>query len=42
MHPLAKIAKDTAAGAVFITAIGAVIVGLLILGPKLLMLFAPH
>ena len=42
IHPLAKIAKDTAAGAVFITAIGAVIVGLLILGPKLLMLFAPH
>jgi len=36
VHPLAKIAKDTAAGAVLITAIGAVIVGLLILGPRLL------
>lgn len=36
IHPLAKIAKDTAAGAVLITAIGAVIVGLLILGPRLL------
>ncbi len=35
-HPLAKIAKDTAAGAVLIAAIGAVIVGLLIFGPKLL------
>ena len=35
-HPLAKVAKDAAAGAVLIAAIGAVIVGLLILGPKLL------
>ena len=34
-HPLAKIAKDAAAGAVFILAIMAVIVGLLILGPPL-------
>lgn len=34
-HALAKIAKDCAAGAVFVCAIVAVIVGLLILGPKL-------
>lgn len=37
-HPLSKIAKDTAAGAVLIGAIGAVIVGLLIFGPRLLAL----
>jgi len=37
-HPLAKVAKDTAAGAVLISAIGAVIVGLVIFGPKLLTL----
>ncbi len=34
-HPLSKIAKDTAAGAVLVGAIGAVIVGLLIFGPRL-------
>ena len=34
-HPLAKIAKDVAAGIVLLTAIGAVIVGLIIFGPKL-------
>ena len=34
-HPLAKIVKDVAAGAVLVTAIIAVIVGLLILGPPL-------
>ena len=34
-HPLAKIAKDAAAGAVLVTAITAVIVGVLILGPPL-------
>ena len=34
-HPLAKVAKDTAAGAVLISAGGAVLVGLLILGPHL-------
>ena len=34
-HPLAKIAKDAAAGGVLIAAILAVIVGLLILGPPL-------
>ncbi len=37
-HPLSKIAKDTAAGAVLIGAIGAVVVGLLIFGPRLLAL----
>ena len=37
-HPLAKIGKDVAAGAVFVCAIGAVIVGLLIFGPRLLAL----
>ena len=35
-HPLAKIGKDVAAGAVLICAIGSVVVGLLIFGPKLL------
>jgi diacylglycerol kinase len=34
-HPLAKIAKDVAAGAVLLSAILAVIVGLLVLGPHL-------
>ena len=35
-HPLAKIAKDVAAGIVLLTAIGSVVVGLLIFLPKLL------
>jgi undecaprenol kinase len=39
-HPLAKVAKDAAAGAVLITALGAVVVGVLILGPKLLAVIA--
>jgi diacylglycerol kinase len=39
-HPLAKVAKDTAAGAVLVSAIGAVVVGLLILGPRLLAIIA--
>jgi diacylglycerol kinase (ATP) len=34
-HPLARIAKDVAAGAVLLMAITAVLVGLLILGPPL-------
>lgn len=34
-HPLARIAKDVAAGAVFVTAAGAVVVGYLIFGPRL-------
>lgn len=34
-HPLAKVAKDVAAAAVLVGAIGAVLIGLLILGPPL-------
>ncbi len=34
-HPLAKIAKDVAAAAVLVGALGAVLVGALILGPPL-------
>lgn len=34
-HPLAKVAKDVAAAAVLLGAIGAVFIGLLILGPPL-------
>ncbi|CUS02248.2 putative diacylglycerol kinase [Candidatus Promineifilum breve] len=34
-HPLAKTAKDVAAAAVLVGALGAVVVGLLILGPPL-------
>ncbi len=35
-HPFAKVAKDVAAGVVLLTAIGAVVVGLFIFGPKAL------
>ncbi len=35
-HPLARVAKDAAAGAVLIAAIGAALIGLLVLGPPLL------
>lgn len=35
VHPLAKIAKDVAAAAVLVGAVGAVLVGLLLLGPPL-------
>jgi diacylglycerol kinase (ATP) len=35
-HPLAKIAKDVAAAAVLVGAAGALLVGLLIMGPPLL------
>lgn len=35
IHPLAKTAKDVAAAAVLVGAIGAVIIGLLIMGPPL-------
>lgn len=38
-HPLAKIAKDVAAGAVLLSAMLAVIIGLLVFGPHLLHLF---
>jgi diacylglycerol kinase len=34
-HPLAKVAKDVAAAGVLVGACGAVLVGLLILGPPL-------
>jgi diacylglycerol kinase len=34
-HPLAKVSKDVGAGAVLISAIAAIAVGLLILGPPL-------
>jgi diacylglycerol kinase (ATP) len=36
VHPLARIAKDTAAAAVLIAAIVAVLVGIAVLGPRLL------
>jgi diacylglycerol kinase len=35
IHPLAKVAKDAAAGAVLVAALAAVVVGLLVLGPPL-------
>ena len=35
VHPLAKIAKDVAAAAVLVGALGAVLIGLLLLGPRL-------
>jgi diacylglycerol kinase (ATP) len=35
-HPLAAKAKDVAAGAVLIAAIGSVLIGLIIIGPYLL------
>jgi diacylglycerol kinase len=34
-HPLAKAGKDAAAGAVLVAALGAILIGLLILGPPL-------
>lgn len=39
-HPLVKKAKDVAAGAVLIAAIGAVIIGVIVLGPYVLKLLA--
>ncbi|MFW6068037.1 MAG: diacylglycerol kinase family protein [Chloroflexota bacterium] len=39
-HPLAKVAKDVAAATVLVGALGAVIIGLLILGPPLWARFA--
>lgn len=39
-HPLAKIAKDSAAAAVLVLALTAAVVGLLILGPPLLAWYA--
>ena len=40
-HPLAGKAKDAAAGAVLVAAIGSVIVGALVFGPHLLRVLAP-
>ena len=39
IHPLAKMAKDIASGAVLVTAIAAIVVGLIIFLPKLIDLF---
>ena len=39
-HPLVGHAKDVAAGAVLIAAIGSVLIGLLVIGPRLIALFA--
>lgn len=38
-HPLARVAKDAAAGAVLIASAGALLVGAAVLGPPLLRLF---
>lgn len=40
LHPLAKAAKDTAAGAVLVASMGALLVGIAVLGPPLLRLLA--
>ena len=42
IHPLAKKAKDCAAGAVLLAAIGSAVVGCIIFMPKLLSLIASH
>ncbi len=39
IHPLAKISKDTASGAVLIGSIGALIIGMIIYLPKIIALF---
>ena len=36
VHPLARVAKDVAAAAVLLSALSAVLVGLLIMGPPLI------
>lgn len=45
-HPLAKVGKDVGASAVLVSALAAVLVGLLILGPplwaRLVLLFGPN
>jgi diacylglycerol kinase len=38
-HPLAKVAKDVAAGIVLLSAIGSVVVGVMIFLPKIIALF---
>jgi len=40
-HPLAKKAKDVAAGAVLISAIGSGVIGLLVIGPYILKIIFP-
>ena len=40
-HPLAKLVKDVAAGAVLVVALTSVVVGLIVLGPPLLALLHP-
>jgi diacylglycerol kinase len=40
-HPMAKVAKDVGAGAVLVTALCAVAVGIAIFGPRLLALIKP-
>jgi len=40
-HPVAGKAKDVAAGAVLLSALGAVVIGLLVLGPHLAKAFVP-
>lgn len=42
IHPLAKKAKDCAAGAVLIAAIGSSVVGCIVFAPKLLRFFTAH
>jgi diacylglycerol kinase (ATP) len=42
MHPLAKIAKDVGAATVLLTALAAVIIGLLILGPPVWARLVPY
>ncbi len=42
VHPLAKVAKDVAAGAVLIAAVAAVAIGVLILGPPLWARLSPY
>lgn len=39
IHPLAKLAKDSASGAVLITAITSIVIGLIIFIPKIMELF---
>lgn len=39
IHPMAKMAKDAASGAVLVSAIGSIIIGLIIFLPKILSLF---
>lgn len=41
-HALAKVAKDCAAGAVFVAAMMAVVVGVLVIGPRLINVLAAN